>query len=167
MLSNSFHSMHFLHYDGHQGPRTEPTPGNVIPIIGIYADDHGHRCIEHICCGQQVQLNVVLFFAGNRSASHEGKKQLCAATSWLMALISGMLDLKCYCTKFDNYNGVLILMVDVIAPDDADITRWVKFHHFYGWADVAIIGVIEHCPSSGDEQHLRKKKIIKYNLENK
>ena len=59
-LINSFYSMHFLCHGNHQSLRTDPPPDDVIPIVGICADDHVCSCIWHTSCGQQVQLNAEL-----------------------------------------------------------------------------------------------------------
>ena len=104
--------------------------------------------------------------AWSRSTSHEGKIPQC----YIMKNGIGQCRigfLRHNCAKFYTYNGAVIHMVDVIAPDDADAARKTKFHRFHGWTHAVIIRVTKHCPSWGDKQHSRKKKI-KYNyLENK
>ena len=136
-------------------------PCDVIPIIGIYADSYGHSCIEHTYCGQQVQLNSVHCVWRERICTLWGEE-----TARCCYIEKDGIDechigfLRCNCIKFDKYNSALFQVVDVTSHDDADTTRRTKFHCFCLWADAAIIGVTEHCCSSGDEQPSRKNKKL-------
>ena len=60
--------------------------------------------------------------------------------------------LSCSFTECVKYDSALIQMVDVVSTDDSDATRKAKFHCFHGWANLAVIGVTKHHPSSCNEQ---------------
>ena len=70
---------------------------------------------------------------------------------WHQSVTFGIFEV--YWAECDKYDSVLIQVVDVIAPDDDNATRRAKFHLFYGWANVAMIGATKHYTSSDDEQH--------------
>ena len=130
-LIESFHYMYFFAKATTRAQELTHPPDDVLPIIGIYPDDHGHRCIGHNCCGWQVQLNVVLCVY---------REQIC--TSWgeetvmCCYIIKDGIDqchvgfLRHHFAKCDKYNGALIQVVDAIAPDDADAARKVKISLF-------------------------------------
>ena len=132
-------------------------PGDVAPIVGICADDLGRSCIEHTCCGEQVQLNAVLRVCRVQIHTSQGEE-----TSVCFYIVNDGIDqcrvafLKRSFTECDKYDGALVRVVNVISLDDCDAVRRAKFHCFHGCAKAAVIGVTEQCPSSCDEQHSHK-----------
>ena len=93
--------------------------GDVVPIVGIFADDCSHSCIEHTCCEEQVQLNVLLCVC--KEQMKDGIDQCHVGF------------LRHSFTKCDKYNGALIQVVDVISPDDLMPSGEQNFIAFVSW----------------------------------
>ena len=123
--------------------------GDDVPVFGICTNDCGHSCIEHTAMVSRCRWMWCFVFKGNKSASCVGRRLQCA----VRLIVKDNIN-QCHVglfrhsnAKFGHYNGACIQVVDVITPDDADVTRRTKFDCFHGWADVAIINVT-HLPCS-------------------
>ena len=71
-------------------------------------------------------------FASSWSAPCKGKRPWYAAALWKIALSSAVLDFWGILHQIWYLQWCTIWVVDVIAPDDADIASGAKFHCFMG-----------------------------------
>ena len=147
-LIKSSHSMQFLCIGNHQHPRTDLPPrwchSNHLHLCwwswlklhcayllwSAGAVELSALCVQgadpHLARGRN--YDVLLYHERQHSSAHVG-------------------FLRHNYTKFDIYNIALIQVVDVIMTDNSDISSRVKFHCFWGWAYVVIIGMTKYCCS--------------------
>ena len=91
-LKKSLHSCIFYAIATTRSQELTHPQDDVVLIVGIFAENCGCSYIKHTCCGQQVQLNVMLCVYREQIHTCEGKRLWCAATLWKIASISAMLD---------------------------------------------------------------------------
>ena len=133
-----------------------------MPIVGIYANDHGHSYIVHTCCGQQVQLNAVLHVKKKKFQPLMEKRLQWFVTLLLMELINGIEFLRCTCASIKKYNYILIKVKDVVLSKDSNASCHTLFHWFCGYIKAAVIKVMEGV-AKRDKDLMRKKAEEKAN----
>ena len=156
------HSTYFLCHGNHQNARTDPNHQVMLFQLLASADECGHSCIEHTCCGEQVQLNAVLCVHMEQICTSQGEE-----TAMCCYIVKDGIHqchvefLRCSFTKCDKYYGVLVQVIDVISPHDSNAIRRAKFAFMGGLMQLSLEwpNIVPHHVMS-NIQESRKKYII-------
>jgi hypothetical protein len=140
-------------------PSRHPS-GTILDVVRTAGTNSGHRCEEHACCGnvldndvlvklQREQILVPDFIAGGG----ELKEKMAITVNW----VSDRID--CCCIGFlpcafvaqgSIWDGVLCQVVEVFGKDDPSKLCHAKWHKNKGFAQVAVIGMLQVPFGDGD-----------------
>jgi len=118
--------------------------GSVVDIVGIRASNRGRTCARHDCCGNQVERGVKVKVIKERM-KYRGDEEDDVLAVYL--LVGGVVGCKVgfllqalASRRADDYNGVIIRVLEVYSERCTSIVKRNKVHRNEGCAMGKILG---------------------------